>query len=425
MPVASRLAACAQALRLLAAASASALRLLAIAGAAAIALAGCVTKPLPPVPTPVVVDTGTKPTNLLTANSPAFFTLPNMAPDHIPVRVGVILPFGSGTPAVKALAAAMLKSAQLALYDSGNKDIVLMTADEGATPESAAGAAVKLLDQGAEILIGPLYATSVRAISHEARDRGVPVLAFSTDRSVAGDGIYLMGFLPQNDTNRVVSFALSHGHHKLAALVPNSPYGEVTLDAMKSALTAGNGELGPVEHFYATADGILPAANRIAKTDADAVFIPQGGAVLRAAAPTLGASGIDPAKIKLLGTGVWNDPANLQEPSLDGAWFAAPDPRDDVAFNSKYREAFGTNPPSLAALSYDAVSLIAVLAKGEPYKRFTRAALADPNGFSGIDGIFRFGADGTAERGLAVLEVAPDGFHVVDPAPTTFVKPGA
>jgi branched-chain amino acid transport system substrate-binding protein len=323
------------------------------------------------------------------------------------------------------LSAAMLKAAQLALYDSGNKDIVLMTADEGATPESAAGAAVKLLDQGAEIIIGPLYAPSVRAISHEARDRGVPVLAFSTDSSVAGDGIYLMGFLPQNDTNRVVTFALAQGHHKIAALVPNTPYGDVTLDSLKTDLSDGKAELGDVQRFAATVDGVLAPATKIAKTDADAVFIPQGGAILRAAAPTLGTGGLDPAKVKLLGTGQWNDPANLTEPTLNGAWFAAPDPKDDIDFAAKYREVFGSNPPQLAALSYDAIALVAVLAKGDPYKRFTRAALADPNGFVGIDGIFRFGPDGTAERGLAVLAVTPDGFHVVDPAPTTFVKPGS
>jgi ABC-type branched-subunit amino acid transport system substrate-binding protein len=266
----------------------------------------------------------------------------------------------------------------------------------------------------------------VRAVSAEARDHGVLVPAFSTDSSVAGDGIYLIGILPQAETERVVTYALAHGRHKFAALVPSTPYGDVTLDALKAAVTDGKGELGDIERFPATVDAVLAPATTVAKGDADAIFIPQAGAILHAAAPTLGTSGLDTAKVKLLGTGQWNDPALMSEPTLNGAWFAAPDPKDEIAFDAKYRDAFGVNPPQLAALSYDAVSLIAALAaKGEPYKRFTRAALADPNGFSGADGIFRFGPDGTAERGLAVLSVAPDGFHVVDPAPTTFVKPGS
>ncbi|MEJ1967930.1 MAG: penicillin-binding protein activator [Rhizomicrobium sp.] len=404
-----------------------ALRLFAIAGAAAIALSGCVTKPAapPPAAAPTAEDTGTKPGNPLTENKPTFLTMPNIPSDHTPVRVGVILPFNSGTPAVKALAAAMLKAAQLAMYESDNKDIVLMTADEGATPESAAGAAVRLLDQGAEIIVGPLYAPSVKAISHETRDRGVPVLAFSTDRSVAGDGIYLMGFLPENDTSRVASYAIAQGHHKIAALIPETAYGDVSLHALKDALTDGKGELGQVVHFSATVDGVLAPAAKIAKTEADALFIPQGGAILRAAAPALGTAGLDRDKVKLLGTGQWSDPANTAEPSLYGAWFAGPDPKAEQSFEARYRDAFGANPPPLAALSFDAVSLVAALAKGEPYKRFTRAALADPNGFDGADGIFRFAPDGTAERGLAVLSVGADGFHVVDPAPKTFVKPGS
>ena len=414
MPVASRLAVLAHRARLFA-----------TAGAVAIALSGCVTKPVTQVVVSPQIDNGSPPGNPLTENKPAFFNMANIPADHTPVRVGVILPFSSGTPAVKALAASMLKAAQMAVYESGNRDIILMTADEGATPSDAAAAADRLLNQGAEIIVGPLYGPSVKAISAEARDRGVLVLAFSTDRNVAGDGVYLMGFLPQNDTNRVVTYALAQGHHKFAALVPSTPYGDLTLDTLKSAITDAKAELGEVERFPATVDAVLAPSTLIAKTDADALFIPQGGTILRAAAPTLSAGGLDPAKVKILGSGQWNEAANTALPTLNGAWFAAPDPKNEAEFDAKYREAFGANPPQLAALSYDAVSLVAALAKGEPYKRFTRAALADPNGFSGADGIFRFAPDGTAERGLAVLVVTPDGFHVVDPAPSTFVKPGS
>lgn len=397
--------------------------LFAIAGAAAIALTACQTRgPAPPPPAPEYV--GTQPTRPLTGNMPTFTTLANIPADHTPVRVGVLLPFASNTAGVKALATAMLKSAELALYDSGNPDIVVMTADEGNTPETSEAAAVKLLDQGAEILIGPLFATSVKAIAHEARDRGVPVLAFSTDKSVAGDGIFLLGNLPENDVNRIISYAVAQGHHKFAALSASTPYGDVTIDAFNAAVTAARGEIGDVERFPNSVDAAIQPATTVAKTDADAIFIPLGGQILRAVSPTLGASGLDTKRVKLLGTGLWSDPANLSEPTLTGSWFAAPPMADDAAFQSKYRTAFGANPPPLAALSYDAISLVALLAKGRPYTRFTRAALTDPNGFAGVDGIFRFRLDGTAERGLSIVTVMPDGFHEIDPAPKTFQRPG-
>ncbi len=243
--------------------------------------------------------------------------------------------------------------------------------------------------------------------------------------AAASDGVYLLGILPGGDTDRVIGYALDHGKHKFAALVPSTAFGDVTLAEFRSAVTAGHGEVADVERFDGTVDGVLTPATKIARTDADALFVPQGGPTLRAAAPTLGTTGLDPAKVKLLGTGQWNDLANLAEPTLAGAWFAAPDPKNDASFTAKYLRTFGTAPPPLAALAYDAVSLVAALAKGDAYHRFTHAALSDPNGFAGAYGIFRFAPDGTAERGLAILTVAPDGFHLADPAPTTFVKPGS
>jgi ABC-type branched-subunit amino acid transport system substrate-binding protein len=136
----------------------------------------------------------------------------------------------------------------------------------------------------------------------------------------------------------------------------------------------------------------------------------------------LRANGVDPVRAKLLGAGLWDDPSLGSEPSLDGAWFAAPAPNVDEAFKAKYRAAFGGSPPDLAGLAYDALSLIAVLAAGTPYHRFTPAALTDPNGFAGVSGIFRFHPNGTIERGLAILSLGPNGFSVVDPAPRTFQR---
>jgi ABC-type branched-subunit amino acid transport system substrate-binding protein len=401
------------------------IRSFATAAAVLLALAACQTRPAEtPAQSPASAEPETSAGHPLTENSPAFLTMPNIPSDHVPVRVGIILPFSSGTPAVRTLAQAMMKAATLALFESGNKDMILMTADEGSTPADAAAAGQKLLDQGAEIILGPLYGPSTKAIAADARDRGVAVISFSTDRSVAGDGVYLINFLPGNDTDRVVSYALAHGHHKIAALIPDNAFGTITMDALKDALTAGKGELGEVQRFPGTAETVAGSAATIAKSGADALVIPQGGTVLHAAAPAL--SGLDPSKVKLLGSGQWNDTAILSETALNGAWFAAPDPKDEVAFNAKYREAYGSNPPQLAGLAYDAVWVAAKLAEaGAPYKRFTRSALTNPNGFSGADGIFRFTPDGIAERGLAILTVTPEGFRVVDPAPTTFVKPGS
>jgi ABC-type branched-subunit amino acid transport system substrate-binding protein len=402
--------------------------LCAILGALSLALlAGCQTPPppkpvVPPPPPPPVAKLAP---HQLTQDEPQFLRLANMDKTRTPLRIGVILPFTNASPATRAIATGMLKAAQLALYDSGRSDIVLMTADDSAKPAEAAAAAERLLNQGAEVLIGPLFAASVTAVAPVARDRGVPVLAFSTDRSVAGDGVYLLSFQPQSEVDRVVAYAIGQGHKNFAALVPSTSYGHVAEDAFRKDVRTGGGTVVSVEHFSPGSGAVMNQTGAIAKSGADAVFIPQGGTLLRSIAPSLAFNGVDPTKVKLLGTGLWDDPAIVREPALRDGWFAAPAPDADRAFVSKYRAAFGGAPPQLAALAYDAVSLIALLGSGKPYQRFTTATLTDPNGFSGVDGIFRFNADGSIERGLSVLSIRPGGFSTVDPAPATFQGKGS
>ena len=393
----------------------------------AFGIAGCAV-PKPPAPPQVAAPVLPPPPvagHPLTGDASTFLKLPNLDPNQTPVRVGVILPLNSGTQANRTLAGAMLKAAELALYDAKNPNIVLMTADEGTKPEDAAAAATRLLSQGAEVIIGPLFGPSVTAVAPIARDRGVPVLAFSTDKSVAGNGVYLLSFLPQSEVKRVVSYAVTQGHHAFAAMVPQSAYGDVIAGAFSDAVKAAGATSLEVEHFTPNTNAVLTPSQAIAKTPADAVMIAQGGPILRAIAPDLSFSGLDKNRVKLLGTGLWDDPTIAREDTLTGGWFAAPEPDADNAFNGRYHDAFGSNPPQLASLAYDAVALVALLSGGEPYHRFTQSALMDPNGFSGVDGIFRFNADGTSERGLAVLEVQPDGFHVVSPSPKTFQNPAS
>jgi branched-chain amino acid transport system substrate-binding protein len=398
------------------------------ATAAAVAIAACTPKPETPAPAPPMIVAPPPPlaANPLDHDLPSYLRLPGMAEGTVPVRVGVILPFTSSSASTRALAASMMKAAELAMFDAGNRNILLMTADEGNGGANAAAAAQQLLAQGAEVIVGPLFGLSVSAVAPIARDRGVPVLAFSTEKAVAGKGAYLLSFLPQYEVRRVVSYAAANGHHQFAALAPQTAYGDVTKDAFTDSVAAVHGTVVDVERYAPNAGAVAAPASAVAKSGADAVLIAQGGVILRAIAPTLSLDGATRDKVKLLGTGLWDDdPALARESSLQGSWYAAPSPNADTEFVAKYRAAFGTTPAQLGSLAYDAVSLVALLAQGTPYHRFTQGALMDPNGFAGVNGIFRFNPDGTSERGLAVLEMTGSGPVVVSPAPTTFQKQGA
>jgi ABC-type branched-subunit amino acid transport system substrate-binding protein len=300
--------------------------------------------------------------NPLDRDLPGYLRLPGMAPDQVPVRVGIILPFSSTSPATRSLAASMLKAAELALFDSGNHNILLMTADDGSGGGAAVKAAQQLLAQGAEVIVGPLFGASVQAVAPIARDRGVPVLAFSTERSVAGNGAYLLSFLPQVEVRRVVGYAAANGHHQFAALLPHSAYGDVAGSAFSDAVTSAHGAVVDVEHFNTDAGDVAAPSEAVVKSGADAVLIAQGGVMLRAIAPTLSFHGASRDKVKLLGTGLWaDDPQLMRESSLEGSWYAAPSPNADEQFVTKYRTTFGAAPAPIASLAYDAVSLVALL----------------------------------------------------------------
>jgi ABC-type branched-subunit amino acid transport system substrate-binding protein len=400
----------------------------AIAAALAIAaLAGCQTaappKPVAPVAPAVEQQPGPPATHPMVSEEPGFLRLPNIPPGKNPVRVGLLLPFSNGSSQTRFLATSMMKAAQLALFDAGNPNIILISADEGSTPESAANGARSLLAQGAEVIVGPLFSASVSAVAPIAHDRAVPVIAFSTDVKVAGNGVYLLSFQPENEVRRTVSYAFATGHKNFAALVPASAYGNHIADAIRADVEAIGGKVSDIERLDPTTQAT--SLHNIAASGADVLIVAAGGNTLRELGPALAENGIDRGKIKLMGTGLWDDPSIAKETSLEGGWFAAPAPSSDDSFNAKYKAAFGADPPQLVTLSYDAVSLVALLAQGQPYHRFTDQALTDPNGFAGVNGILRFNPDGTSERGLAILAVEPDGFRVVDPSPRTFEKPAA
>jgi hypothetical protein len=266
-----------------------------------------------------------------------------------------------------------------------------------------------------------LFAQSVSAVAPVARTQGVPVIAFSSDRAVGGDGVYLLSFQPEDEVTRVISYAARHGHSHFAALVPSNAYGGKVEKAFRDSVAGEKARVVDVEHFDPKPELTGPPAEAVNATNPDAILVAQGGPVLKAMAPSL-ATG---ASVQLLGTSLWQDSSLQKEARLDGGWFAAPPDDQWRGFADRYAATYGTRPPRIASLAYDAMSLVALLSKGTPYHRYSEAAITDPNGFSGIDGIFRFHYDGAVERGLAVMAVSPDGFRVVDPAPHTFENPGS
>jgi ABC-type branched-subunit amino acid transport system substrate-binding protein len=334
------------------------------------------------------------------------------------VKVGLLLPLSaSGNAAVAAQS--MKNAAEMALAEFQNPNIQLLIKDDGGNAQGAQQGTQQALGEGAEIILGPLFALSVPATAQLARGRGVSVIAFSTDSSVAGRGVYLLSFLPESDVNRIVEYSASIGKRSFAALLPENAYGNVVEAAFKQAVGRKGGRIVAFEKYGADRTG--PARNVAqALGSADALFIADDGDSVVATADALTAAGANLRNIQLLGTGLWDNPRVFASPALQGGLYAAPDPAGFRSFSTRYRARYGSDPVRTATLAYDAVALVAALARTQGPQRFSADVLTNPSGFAGIDGLFRFRADGTNERGLAVMRVGSGGGVPVAGSPKSF-----
>jgi ABC-type branched-subunit amino acid transport system substrate-binding protein len=337
------------------------------------------------------------------------------------VKVGLLLPLSAGGNA-GAAALSMKNAAEMALAEFQNPNVQLLVKDDGGTAAGAQQAAQQAIAEGAEIILGPLFAHSVGAAGQVARPRGIPLIAFSTDSSVAARGVYLLSFLPESDVERVVDYTVSQGKRSFAALVPDNAYGSVAEAAFRQVAARKGARVVALERYPTDPAAMQQAVRTVAQAAgrADAIFIPDTADTLPGVVQALGANGVTLRKVQLLGTGVWDDSRIFADTSLHGAWYAAPDSAGFRTFSNRYRSRFGQDPLRTATLAYDSVALVAALVKTQGAERFSEATLTNSSGFAGIDGLFRFRADGTNERGLAVLRVAPSAGQVVSPPPRAF-----
>jgi ABC-type branched-subunit amino acid transport system substrate-binding protein len=334
------------------------------------------------------------------------------------VKVGLILPLSAAGNAGVA-AQSMKNAAEMALAEFHNPNIQLLIKDDGGSPQGAQQGTQQALDEGVEIILGPLFAASVPATAQLARGRGVSVIAFSTDSSVAGRGVYLLSFLPESDVNRIVEYSASIGKKSFAALLPENAYGAVVEATFKQAVARRGGRIVAFEKYGA--DRAAPARTVAqALGSADALFMADDGDSVVTVADALTAAGANLKNIQLLGTGLWDNPRVYASPSLQGGLYAAPDPSGFRSFSARYRAKYGADPVRTATLAYDAVALVAALARTQGPQRFSPDVLINPSGFAGIDGLFRFRADGTNERGLAVMRVGSGGGVAVAGSPKSF-----
>jgi ABC-type branched-subunit amino acid transport system substrate-binding protein len=339
------------------------------------------------------------------------------------IRIALMLPL-SGRSA--AIGQALQQSAELALFDTGAKELALANYDSGDSPDQAAQAYRKAKTEGVALVLGPLFGPSAKSLGPLVKEGGANVISFSNDEQAAQPGVWIMGIAAPPQVRRVVDHALSTGIKRFAAFAPQSAYGDQMTRTLQGYVTQRGGQIVATEIFPENLD-LTSAAKRLADAinkgeGKTAVLVPVAPPRLSSVLASLSAAGIDNKSVQLIGTGTWDVPGVGSEALLRGAWYAAPDPARRADFERKFVATYGRPPPRLASLSYDAVALASRLARLKQGGDFSAEAITNPNGWSGVDGVFRFLPDGRSERTLAVIEVQGDRSVVVSPASSSFVS---
>ncbi len=350
-----------------------------------------------------------------------------------PTRVAILLPL-SGQHA--GLGQSMLQAAHMALMDMGHSNFELLPRDTGGTADGARRAARQAVQDGAQLMLGPVFSHSVRSARPIAQSADINMISFSTDWRLANNRTFLIGFLPFDQVERVVRFSAAQGITRIGVISPEDSYGNGVVAAFQAITQNSPISTTRVERFSPKSNnlGSVMASftdykQRQASKDAygppfDAVLMPVGGATARQIGSFLNHYDMPSRTVRRLGTGLMDDPSLARDKSLDGMWFAAPDPKARSKFEQRYKSLYYTEPERIASLAYDATALATVLARSglqnTGYPAFDSASIANPNGFAGVDGIFRFRKDGIVQRGLAVLEYRNGHIVVIDQAPRSF-----
>ncbi len=339
------------------------------------------------------------------------------------VRVGLLLPFSLRPQD----AAALYNAAELALFDHGNQSTLLIPRDAGADEASANAAARALVADGADIIIGPVLREGVLGASTAVRRDNIPVIGFSSDRTIGGNGVYLLSFQLEDEISRLVSYAASQNIRTIALLAPSNEYGRRIEQALRAEARLHGVTIVHAQLYNRTDTEATAAATSLAAAlrtqPAQGILIAESGTALRAIGTALVRAGVDQRQTRFMGTSVWAGDAQ-REPTLAGGWYVAPDPAARTSFEGRYQTTFGEQPTRLASLGYDAVALAALLSRERGSSGISRSRLENSEGFAGSDGLFRFRSNGAIERGMAIIEVRQNDVAILQAAPQQFPRSG-
>ncbi|WP_420023411.1 penicillin-binding protein activator [Cereibacter azotoformans] len=343
-----------------------------------------------------------------------------------PVPVALLVPAGSGQASDELLARSLQNAARLAAADLGNVQIDLRVYNTAGQPSRAATVAAQAVEEGARIILGPVFAQEANAVGAAVAPSGVNVLSFSNNPDIAGGNVFVLGPTFQNTANRLSRYAVSQGSGRIMVVNDRNTAGQLGRTAVERAVAQSGGTLVAAMDYEFSQNGIVSAApgivERAKASNAQALFLTADTAgALPLVTQLLRESGLPADTARFIGLTRWDIPsATLSLPGVQGGWFALPDPGVYGQYEQRYRAAYGEAPHPISGLAYDGVAAVGALLKRGASDGLSGRALTQGSGFVGVNGIFRLLSDGTNERGLAVAQIRNNQVVVIDPAPRSF-----
>lgn len=341
------------------------------------------------------------------------------------VQVALLVPGGSGQATDELLARSLQNAARLAISDLGGAArIDLRVYNTAGNPAQAQAMALQAVGEGAEVILGPLYAQEANAVGVAVAGQGINVLSFSNNAAIAGGNVFVLGQTFDSTAAQLARYAVRQGLGRIQVVHERTTAGEAGRAAIQAGVQRAGGTVAGVSGYEFSQNGIVAAVPGIVAATrangAQAIFLTADTAgALPLVTQLLSENGINPAATRFIGLTRWDiPPATLALPGVQGGLFALPDPGLYAQFTGRYQASFGEAPMPIAGLAYDGIAAIGALARNG--RGISAAALTQGAGFAGVGGVFRFLPNGANERGLAIAQVRDSQVVVIDPAPRSF-----
>lgn len=352
-------------------------------------------------------------------------------PVQEPVKIALLAPL---TGPHKDLGKGLLDAAQLAIFRSGNRNLILAPYDTKGSAVTATVAAKHAISEGAKIILGPVFSSSAKAVASVAAGSDIQVVSFSNDKSLEYSGVFAIGLMPEQQIKRVMEYAYSKGVKEFVTVLPNDAYGKAVAAEMKKFSTDNAGvsiirnevyqvdgrgrPLKIKEHMKAAIQSAMLGEEQ--STAPVGVVMPASSSTTLQMLNALSLVKYNKEKVQFIGGDQWSDSTLLRNPLMEGAIFSAAPEGRRTDFENKFRSVYGYPAPKLSSFAYDGIALVATIVRMDQGQGFNKYSLTSPRGFIGIDGIFRLKDSGLAERGYAVMSISSGRVVVADPSPTSF-----